>query len=34
MDETMPFGYRPDLATQVQPVLRTMLQAAVDWARA
>ena len=34
MDETAPFGYRPDLAGQVQPVLHTMLQAAVDWARA
>jgi len=34
MDETPPFGYRPDLAGQVQPVLRTMLQAAIDWARA
>ncbi|GGZ08044.1 N-formylglutamate deformylase [Pseudoduganella plicata] len=34
MDEMAPFGYRPDLAEQVQPVLRTMLQAAIDWARA
>jgi N-formylglutamate deformylase len=34
MDETPPFAYRPDRAGQVQPVLRAMLQAAVDWARA
>ena len=32
MEENFPFGYRPDLAQQVQPVLRAMLQAAVDWA--
>lgn len=34
MDETAPFAYRPDLAGQVQPVLRRMLQAAADWAQA
>ena len=30
MDETAPFGYRPDLAAQVQPLLRRMLEAALD----
>jgi len=34
MDETAPFAYRPDLAGQVQPLLRRMTQAAADWARA
>ncbi len=29
MDETAPFGYRPDLAAQVQPLLQRMLQAAL-----
>jgi len=29
MDETAPFGYRPDLAAQVQPLLRRMLDAAL-----
>ncbi len=33
MNETPPFDYRPDLAAQVQPVLREMLQAAAGWAR-
>ncbi|WUR13921.1 N-formylglutamate deformylase [[Empedobacter] haloabium] len=33
MDEAFPFDYRPDLALQVQPVLRRLLQAAADWAR-
>jgi N-formylglutamate deformylase len=33
MDETPPFAYRPDLAAQVQPLLRRMTQAAADWAR-
>jgi N-formylglutamate deformylase len=32
MDETAPFGYRPDLAGQVQPLLRRMLDAAAGWA--
>ena len=27
----MPFGYRPDLAAQVQPLLRQMMEAAVAW---
>ena len=31
MDETAPFGYRPDLAAQVQPLLRQMMEAAVAW---
>jgi N-formylglutamate deformylase len=30
MDETAPFGYRPDRAAQVQPLLQRMLQAALD----
>jgi N-formylglutamate deformylase len=33
MDEAAPFGYRPDLAAQVQPLLRELLGAAVDWVR-
>ncbi|HEX8602040.1 MAG TPA: N-formylglutamate deformylase [Pseudoduganella sp.] len=32
MDEAAPFGYRPDLAGQVQPLLRNMLQEACAWA--
>jgi N-formylglutamate deformylase len=32
MDESAPFGYRPDLARQVQPLLRRMVGAARDWA--
>ena len=27
MDETAPFAYRPDLAAQVQPLLRGLLEA-------
>jgi len=34
MDETAPFDYRPDLASQVQGVLRATVQAAADWVRA
>ncbi len=34
MDETAPFGYRPDLAARVQPLLRQLTGAAVDWVRA
>jgi N-formylglutamate deformylase len=34
MDETEPFAYRPDLAAQVQPLLRKLTGAAVDWVRA
>jgi N-formylglutamate deformylase len=32
MDESAPFGYRPDLARAVQPLLRRMVAAARDWA--
>lgn len=32
MDEAAPYGYRPDLAGQVQDLLRSMTQAAADWA--
>jgi N-formylglutamate deformylase len=31
MDESAPFGYRPDLAAQVQPLLQQMVQAVLDW---
>ena len=34
MDEDAPYGYRADLAEQVQQPLRAMLQAAADWVRA
>jgi N-formylglutamate deformylase len=34
MDEDAPYGYRADLAAQVQQPLRMMLQSAADWARA
>lgn len=34
MDETPPFAYRPELAARVQPLLRKLLAAAADWARA
>jgi N-formylglutamate deformylase len=30
MNETEPFAYRPDLAAQVQPLLRRMLNAVLD----
>lgn len=33
MNETAPFAYREDLAAQVQPLLREMLQTCVTWAR-
>ncbi|OBV37354.1 N-formylglutamate deformylase [Janthinobacterium psychrotolerans] len=33
MDEVAPFAYRPDLAQQVQPLLRQMMAAAVAWVR-
>jgi N-formylglutamate deformylase len=32
MNEAAPFGYRPDLAAEVQPMLRELLGAAADWA--
>ncbi|TFW35801.1 N-formylglutamate deformylase [Massilia horti] len=31
MNEAPPFDYRPDTACQVQPLLRRMIEAAVDW---
>jgi N-formylglutamate deformylase len=34
MNEAAPFDYRPDLAGQVQPLLRELLGAAVEWVRA
>lgn len=33
MDESAPFAYRPDLAAQVQPLLRGLLRACLDWAQ-
>jgi N-formylglutamate deformylase len=33
MNEAAPFEYRPDLADQVQPLLRELLGAAVEWVR-
>ncbi|MDB5755409.1 MAG: hutG, partial [Massilia sp.] len=32
MDESAPFAYRPDLARQVQALLRRIIGAAHDWA--
>ncbi|MDA8445362.1 N-formylglutamate deformylase [Paracidovorax valerianellae] len=34
MQEALPFDYLPDVAARVQPVLRRMLEAALDFARA
>lgn len=34
MDESAPFAYRPDLAANVQPLLRKLTGAALDWVRA
>jgi N-formylglutamate deformylase len=34
MNEAAPFAYRPDLAGQVQPLLRELLAAAAEWVRA
>jgi N-formylglutamate deformylase len=34
MDEAPPFGYRPEVAGQVQPLLRRMIGAALEWVRA
>ena len=31
MNEEAPYAYRPDLAAQVQPVLRQLLQTCLDW---
>ena len=33
MNETAPFAYRPDLAQQVQPVLKQALQTCLNWAQ-
>jgi N-formylglutamate deformylase len=33
MNEAAPFEYRPDLANQVQPLMRELLGAAVEWVR-
>jgi N-formylglutamate deformylase len=32
MDEAHPFGYRPDRAAKVQPVLRRLFEEVLDWA--
>ena len=32
MDENPPYGFRDDLAAQVRPVLRRLLEAALNWA--
>lgn len=34
MEEAAPFAYRPDRAAEVQPLLRALLGAALDWVRA
>ncbi len=34
MDERAPFAYRPEVAARVQPLLRQLTGAAVDWVRA
>jgi hypothetical protein len=33
MDEDPPFGFRDDLAAAVRPVLRSVVQAMIGWAR-
>ena len=33
MDEAPPFGFRDDLAAGIRPVLRRLLEAALDWGR-
>ncbi len=33
MDEAPPFGFRADLAADLQPLLRQLVQRAVDWVR-
>lgn len=33
MDEAAPYAYRPDLAAQVQPVLRQLLSTCLSWAQ-
>ena len=34
MDEEPPFAYRPEMAERLQPVLKALLQAMLDWAAA
>jgi len=34
MNEQAPFDYRPDLARDIQPLLRAMLEGAAEWAAA
>jgi N-formylglutamate deformylase len=34
MNESAPFAWRPDLAQQVQPLVRAMVQAVLDWTMA
>ncbi|MDB5748188.1 MAG: hutG [Massilia sp.] len=34
MIEAPPFAYRPEVAAEVQPLLKDMVQAALDWVRA
>lgn len=34
MNETAPYAYRPDLAAQVQPLLKELLQSCLDWQHA
>jgi N-formylglutamate deformylase len=31
MDEAAPYAYRPDLAGQVQPLLKQLLQTCLAW---
>ncbi|MBI3230454.1 MAG: N-formylglutamate amidohydrolase, partial [Burkholderiales bacterium] len=31
MDESHPFAYRPDLAQQVQPLLKQMIEVVLQW---
>ncbi|MFK3740319.1 N-formylglutamate deformylase [Massilia sp. TN1-12] len=33
MDEAPPFAYRPEVAAQVQPLLRHLLETALEWVR-
>ena len=33
MNENAPFAYRPDLARAIEPLLRQMIDAALDWVR-
>ena len=34
MNEAPPFEYRPEVASEVQPLLKDMVKAAADWVRA